>query len=200
MLNLSRAASFLTAALLITCVTISTLWVRNWSTTEAVTHTSFRQTGGATCLTMWVFGFSAAGEMGICREQDTSGGMADTVAVSMAALFHDGWHHDRDSGKGWSSFDAGRAGDLFRAGRLCISAGDQTNAGGFSSGVGVVVPTWIAMFGTGFLPVLSVVCRIRRSIRRVPGRCRRCGYDLRASPERCPECGAGGGASAGGAG
>jgi hypothetical protein len=41
------------------------------------------------------------------------------------------------------------------------------------------------------LPVVVVLAwQIRRRMRRhIPGTCQFCGYDLRATPERCPECG-----------
>jgi hypothetical protein len=35
----------------------------------------------------------------------------------------------------------------------------------------------------------DVVAVLRRYFRHEPGRCRTCGYDLRATPNRCPECG-----------
>jgi hypothetical protein len=53
----------------------------------------------------------------------------------------------------------------------------------------ITVPFWMVVAGTAVLPIRSAVRR-RRSIRRsVLGICQSCGYDLRASPGRCPECG-----------
>jgi hypothetical protein len=54
--------------------------------------------------------------------------------------------------------------------------------------------------GFGYFPlvfaILPMVCWMPMVVRRVRawlnppgGICRRCGYDLRATPERCPECG-----------
>ena len=47
---------------------------------------------------------------------------------------------------------------------------------------------WWVLFAA-VLPGLWVFRRLRALWRRKPGHCRVCNYDLRASPERCPECG-----------
>jgi hypothetical protein len=39
------------------------------------------------------------------------------------------------------------------------------------------------------LPAMCAVRTWRRFQRERQGHCRQCGYDLRATPERCPECG-----------
>ena len=52
------------------------------------------------------------------------------------------------------------------------------------------IPHWFAALS--LLAPLALYLKKRRTIRNreLSGLCRQCGYDLRASPERCPECGA----------
>ena len=53
----------------------------------------------------------------------------------------------------------------------------------------VIVPHWF-VFGASVLLAVALVRRRRRLGRRFfAGHCRACGYDLRATPGRCPECG-----------
>jgi hypothetical protein len=51
-----------------------------------------------------------------------------------------------------------------------------------------VFPQWPLVIAAALAPAVGVVRRRRTRI--LPGTCRRCGYDLRATPSRCPECGA----------
>jgi hypothetical protein len=53
----------------------------------------------------------------------------------------------------------------------------------------ISVPCWIVAALLSGLPAVWVVSLLRNRSRRQAGHCRRCGYDLRASRDRCPECG-----------
>jgi hypothetical protein len=48
---------------------------------------------------------------------------------------------------------------------------------------------WVLLLVTGAVPAMYLRRRLRERRRRLPGGCPTCGYDLRATPDRCPECG-----------
>jgi hypothetical protein len=54
----------------------------------------------------------------------------------------------------------------------------------------LVVPYWALSSLFLVPPILRVLSLLRHRGKRSAGRCPACGYDLRATPTRCPECGA----------
>jgi hypothetical protein len=54
----------------------------------------------------------------------------------------------------------------------------------------VTVPFWPLTLVSAIAPALWTVGRVRRCCARRRNHCVACGYDLRATPARCPECGA----------
>jgi len=53
-----------------------------------------------------------------------------------------------------------------------------------------VAPAWPPLISLALISLwVMLAVRGRRRARRDGGRCLQCGYDLRATPQRCPECG-----------
>jgi hypothetical protein len=55
---------------------------------------------------------------------------------------------------------------------------------------GVSIPLWLLAAACALVPVSHAYRRRIRRRRRIAGQCAACGYDLRATSDRCPECGA----------
>jgi hypothetical protein len=53
----------------------------------------------------------------------------------------------------------------------------------------ILVPYLLVIAAFAVVPIVTVLRRIRASHRASRGRCRECGYDIRASGDHCPECG-----------
>jgi hypothetical protein len=53
----------------------------------------------------------------------------------------------------------------------------------------LLLPLWAPATLLAALPAARGFRTMRRRSRRSPYACRHCGYDLRATPDRCPECG-----------
>jgi hypothetical protein len=67
----------------------------------------------------------------------------------------------------------------------------RQDGGGPASVVRLFVPWWLVAAALAVLPAAGLLRHRRRVRRRRLNLCPRCGYDLRATPERCPECGGG---------
>jgi hypothetical protein len=145
---------------LLACVASAVGWVRSHAVSDLAFYTSPGVSWSARVVT-------GRGGVGFVLDHD----------VRSSEVSRPGWHWDVTSPPGGYA----RGGWQTRLG-FTVSGG-----GGLFS---VAAPFWslCLLFA---LPVgTSIVLRRRATRRAQQGKCPACGYDLRASPDRCPECGA----------
>jgi hypothetical protein len=163
------------------CLGSTVLWVRGYFVGDTFKYIRLHQPGSAET---WDREYVVASSRG-------SIGLATTVTKNLTrgkpvrALT---WGRDRPPIPiaGPSPTPWGRLGFQF------ISQTVPLGQDGFIFVIGVIAPSWFVVFMSAMPPGLWYVLwrrRRRTQLRIERGQCVRCGYDLRESPGRCPECG-----------
>jgi hypothetical protein len=178
--NLAAAVS------LVLCLAVVTLWVRSYWRWDSVARYPYRaesrtyhqQSFDSVLGTLYV----------IWREEKLDPGPAAEMAYNRTlGLYGETWRYSRHGLSG-----ALRRGPNFweRMGFDFARAGaEKTRNGNLVSAVVIRVPHWLLVALLAPMPVIYYVRRARNRHRTAQGLCLTCGYDLRASPDRCPECG-----------
>ena len=166
---------------LLLCVSICALWVRGYYVEDSISWQRrdawrvFRSSSGHFIIDLNVSDWSG-GQTGwrYAREAPNPNALADAKVSGYVLNVSPG-----DSWKRWEH---------------CGFAWWRWESRWGNSIAMLAVPVWSTVAATALLPaawalVRSSGSRMQRRARRL-GRCPACGYDLRATPDRCPECGA----------
>jgi hypothetical protein len=164
----------LTALSLVLCLATITLWVRSYRISDGWVYVNSSRTAAVFVLV---------------AQPDTLDIAWDRVPWSDFAMSWSGGVHVVDRSPSEST-------DISRGLRIGYGLGFSVAGFGFGRGDGhdrllrwFRLPLSLTSVALALLPIRAV--RRRRAARRARVReCARCGYDLRATPERCPECGA----------
>jgi hypothetical protein len=167
----------LTAVSLILFVTILFVWITDGATTTS-RELILLPPGGHACALIHFDGHLYAAMFALHMSSNAWHGGFNTdhewslgiYCLSVLADNHGIWRHL--GGFGSTSFDGRPPYEMFRGASV------------------VMIPTWLPLLILGILPSCTLRRIVARRQRRRAGLCRQCGYDLRATPDRCPECGA----------
>lgn len=158
------------------CLATTALWVRSYSHSDSVTHFPHSGTG----LKWWIA--SSRGMFDILHTDDRVPSELDTVA---------GWSFNTSRERNSDMKDIIRV----HAGRSDSSTSQfldfayLSRLGDRLSSSRLWFPHWSLVLLFAVLPALWLRSFIRSRRRNRIGLCLVCGYDLRATPDRCPECG-----------
>jgi hypothetical protein len=181
--------NFAAAVSLVLCLTTSVLWARSYRHWDRFARSAYlpeRQTWREQ-------GFNSARGMFWATWYDLK--YTDPLAAQMAARRRVGglrasWQFSTHP-SALSSL-AGGADLVERLGFRVSWYGHKYADGNLDAVRLLSVPAWFLTALLALPPIVWLVRRVklqRRERRREGGLCPSCGYDLRASPDRCPECG-----------
>jgi hypothetical protein len=193
LLTLSAALS------LLACVATVALWVRSARLADALFRTSVKRppAQGYDDYALW----SSAGLL-VWQREDVTPSPDDlrVMGEAIVGMEEEGWHYvgpqpafpfyqDEDRwlaiNVGWSSYHPPRTGFFTEP------PAPADNVWRTSSSVWF--PHWMLAAATAVLPAFvigrALIAVRRRKARSRAGACANCGYDLRATVGRCPECG-----------
>jgi len=157
-----RVVNILTVLSALLCLAVVALWVRSYWRSDA-------------------FGFQQR-----CSEQDPRGDYwlystrgRLTLYTALIGL------SDKDTGPFWNTGPASNRRRTEGRGSYVL-VWDLDHYPSFAT---VSTPHWVPVAALLAAPAVVAWGRFRRRRRQFQGHCLNCGYDLRATPDQCPECG-----------
>ena len=138
-------------------------------------------------LVLWLGGYSGSPSP-VWRETKPIAERRYSIGVSGGAVHFDVIKPSAtpsDGRSGTSAFGVGHSPPV-PAYALSPTGGPNIYLGESES---VSVRLWLLVLVTAVPPAAWIALRVRAWWIVAPGHCASCGYDLRATPERCPECG-----------
>ena len=165
---LPRLLSSASALSLVLCLTTLALWVGSYSVAEQVAATR------ACRYTVGVSGGQLTVEKSICQAIYTGEDGPALVPVDYSVSWRFTLHPPPPNINGEGDPDWGGAPSRPNV---------ETRAVLFT------VPVWLVTACLALPPLALFLGRLWKRSRRSEGHCAKCGYDMRATPNRCPECG-----------
>jgi len=179
----------LTVVSLVLCMVAAALWVRSYFVFDAVAGCVRETLTSGT----YVQAFSAGGTITLRRFDLT---LTGATAPPPEYRLRDLLHFDVGQQRHWTRGDPGPwAQDRFHY-LVGFSSWDGTyrrlslrDVTMVERDRGITLPHWLPMVFAAAAPALWWRASRKGRMRRHAGLCVTCGYDLRGTPDRCPECG-----------
>ena len=189
-----RLAGLLSLVSLVLLVVVAALWLRSYRHADTLARHALTPRPGVNHHHMIALQSAGGGLRLHVRSHPAANGIPDVHRADLSTQVK--WEWRSVSGQKTPAYpltadDFAAAGPFARKWRLLLLDGQKPT--GFAAHADrqttVVFPMWLIALPPAVPPLLYLYAAVHRRRRVASNHCRTCGYDLRASSGRCPECG-----------